>query len=70
VSDRVVCVVFHTVVGPQVEVGADLHLLRKEFDSIPPKEGVSDSFEPERPELHPEMGEVRVRRWRVFTGVA
>jgi hypothetical protein len=43
-----VCVVFAAVVGSQVEVCADLHLLGEEFDDISAKEGVSDSFEPVR----------------------
>jgi hypothetical protein len=34
------------------------------------KKRVSDSFEPFRLELRPEVVESRVRRWRVFTGVA
>ncbi|ELY86203.1 hypothetical protein C484_18612 [Natrialba taiwanensis DSM 12281] len=55
-----VCVVFVTVVGPQVEVCADLHLLGEEFDDISPKERVCDSFEPFRLELRPEMIENRV----------
>jgi hypothetical protein len=56
-----VCVVFVTVVGPQVEVCADLHLLGEQFDDISPKKRVSDSFEPFRLELRPEMIEDRVR---------
>ncbi|EMA34796.1 hypothetical protein C445_07760 [Halobiforma lacisalsi AJ5] len=64
------CVVFVTVVGPQVEVCADLHLLGEEFDDISPKGLVSDSFEPFRLELRPEVVQDRVRRWRLFTGVA
>src|SRR6056297_1468930 len=64
------CVVFVTVVGSQVEVCADLHLLGEEFDDISPKERVSDSFEPFRLELRPEVVQDRVRRWRLFTGVA
>ena len=55
-------VVFVTVVGPQVEVCADLHLLRKQFDDIPTKKRVSDSFEPFRLEFRPQMVEDRVRR--------
>jgi hypothetical protein len=58
-----VCIVFVTVVGPQVEVCADLHLLREQFDDILSKECVSDSFEPERLELRPEVLENCVRRW-------
>jgi len=65
-----VCVVFVTVVGSQVEVCTDLHLLGEQFDDILPKECVSDSFEPFRLELRPQVIEDRVCRWRVFTGVA
>ncbi|ELZ21085.1 hypothetical protein C475_19043 [Halosimplex carlsbadense 2-9-1] len=65
-----VCVVFVTVVGPQVEICADLHLLGKQFDDILPKECIKDSFEPFRLELRPGIVENRVRRWRVVTGVA
>ena len=54
------CLVFVTVVGPQVEVCADLHLLRKQFGDISSKERVSDSFEPFRLELRPEVVEDRV----------
>jgi len=56
-----ICVVFVTVVRPQVEVCADLHLLREQFDDISPEERVSDSFEPFRLELRPQMVEDRVR---------
>ncbi len=63
-------VVFITVVGPQVEVCADLHLLGEQFNDISSEKGVSDSFEPFRLELRPEVIEDRVRRWRVLTGVA
>ncbi len=63
-------VVLITVIGPQVEVCTDLHLLGEEFDDIPPKERVSDSFEPERLELRPEMVGNHIHRWRVFAGVA
>ncbi len=66
---EVVDVLFATVVGPQVRVCADLNLLRKQFDNISSKERVTDSFEPFRLELRPEMVEDRVRRWRVFAGV-
>jgi len=50
-----VCVVFVTVVGPQVEVCADLHLFGEQFIEILSQERVSDSFEPFRLELR--------RRW-------
>jgi len=54
-----VCVVFVTVVGPQVEVCADLHLFGS--NSSDPFAGrVSDSFEPFRLELRPKMVEDRV----------
>jgi len=43
-----VCVVFLTVVGPQVEVCADLHLLGEQFDDVSPKKGVCCSFGPFR----------------------
>ena len=33
---EVVCVVFVTILGVQVEVCADLHLLGKKFNYIPP----------------------------------
>lgn len=55
-----VCVVFVTLVGSQV--GADLHLLREQFEETPSKERVSNLFEPFRLELHPQMVENRVRR--------
>jgi len=63
-----VCVVFVTVVGPQVEVYADLHLFGEQSNDIFPKKRVSDSFEPFRLELRPQMIEDRVRRCLVFTG--
>ena len=65
-----VCVVLVTVVGPQVEVCADLHLLGEQLNEPLSKKRVSDSFEPFGLELRPEVVENRVRRWRVFTGVA
>jgi hypothetical protein len=65
-----VCIVFVTVVGPQVEVCAGLHLLGEQFYDVLPKECVSDLFEPFRLELRPQVIEDRVRRWRVVTGVA
>jgi len=40
-----VCTIFVTVVGPQVE----------QFDDISPKERISDTFEPFRLELRPQM---------------
>jgi hypothetical protein len=52
-----VCVVFVTVVRPQVE---DLHLLGEQFDDVSAKKCVSDSFEPFRLELRPYMIEYRV----------
>jgi len=55
-----VCVVFVTVVGPQVEVCADLHLFGEQFIEILSQERVSDSFEPFRLELRPKMVEDRV----------
>ncbi|GAB7020965.1 hypothetical protein JCM18750_38270 [Halostagnicola bangensis] len=48
-----VCIVFITVVAPQVE----------QFDDISSKENGSDSFEPKRLELRPQMVKHRVR-WR------
>lgn len=54
-----VCLVFATVVGPQVEVC-----------DISPKERVGDLFEPFGLELRPEMVEDHVCRWQVFAGVA
>jgi hypothetical protein len=50
-----VCVGFITVVGPQVEVYTDLHLLGEQFIKILLKERVSDSFKPIRLELCPKM---------------
>jgi len=55
-----VCVVFVTVVGPQVEVCADLHLFGEQFIEILSQERVSDSFELFRLELRPKMVEDRV----------
>jgi len=55
-----VCVVFVTVVGPQVEVCADLHLFGEQFIEILSQGRVSDSFEPFRLELRPKMVEDRV----------
>jgi hypothetical protein len=46
-------VVFVTVVGPQVEVYDNLHLLGQQFDDIPPNKRVRDSFEPFWLELRP-----------------
>jgi hypothetical protein len=53
-----------------VEVCADLHLLGEQLDDVSSKKGVSDSSEPFRLELRPEVVENRARGWRVFTGVA
>jgi hypothetical protein len=55
------CVVFVTVVGPQVEVCTDLHLLGEQFIEISSEGRVSDSFEPIGLELRPEMVDERVR---------
>jgi len=41
---EIVCVVFVTVVGPQVEVCENLHLLGEQFIKISSEESASDSF--------------------------
>jgi hypothetical protein len=50
-----ICVIFVTVVEPQVEVCADLHLRGEQFNDVSSKKRVSDSFEP--------FGSNFVRRW-------
>jgi hypothetical protein len=52
---EVLRVIIITIVGPQMEVCADHHLLRHQFDEVPSKERVSDSFELFRLEVR--------RRW-------
>jgi hypothetical protein len=54
-------IAFITVVGTQVEALTDLYLLGKQFVEIFPKKRVSDSFEPFRLKLRPELVEDRVR---------
>ncbi len=49
------CAVFVTVVGTQVEVSDDLHLLGKGIENISLEECVSDSFELFQLELRPKM---------------
>jgi hypothetical protein len=61
------CVVFIAVVGSQVEVSDDLHLLGKEIEDIPLEECVSDSFELFELELRPKMIEDGVCTRRVST---
>ena len=50
---EVLCVVFVTVVGTQVEVNEDLYLLGKDIENISLEECVSDSFELFQLELRP-----------------
>jgi hypothetical protein len=49
------CVVFVTVVGTQVEVRNDLHLLGKDIENISLEECVTDLFERLEVELGAEM---------------
>ena len=50
-----VCIVFISVVGPQVEVGDDLHLLRKCLKQISLEESIFDRLDGVEIELGPEM---------------
>jgi hypothetical protein len=59
------CVVFIGVVGSQVEVPNELHLLGKDIKNVPSEDRVSDSFELIQIEPRPEMIEDRVSARRV-----
>jgi hypothetical protein len=64
------CVVFVTVVGPQVEVRNDLHLLRQDVENVLLEERVADLFERLEVELGAEMVENRVFVGCIFASLA
>ena len=57
---QAVCPVFIAVVGPQVEVRNDLHLLGKDVENVLLKERVSDLLKRLKVELGAEVVENRV----------
>lgn len=64
-----ICLVFVAVVGSQVEVNHDLHLLRKEFENIPLEQRVPDHLDGIEVELRAEMVENIGSRRRILTDV-
>jgi len=64
------CVAFVTVVGPQVEVRNDLHLLRQDVENVLLEERVADLFERLEIELGAEMVENRVFVRCIFASLA
>jgi hypothetical protein len=66
---QAVCPIFIAVVGPQVEVRNDLHLLRKDVEKVFLKERVSDLFERLKIEFGAEMVENRIFAGSIFTSL-
>src|SRR5699024_5827417 len=64
------CFVFITVVGPQVEVHDDLHLLGEMFDYVPLKEEIADGSDGIEVELSAEVMENVGARGSVFAVLA
>jgi hypothetical protein len=64
------CVVFVTVVGPQVEIRNDPHLLRQDVENVLLEERVPDLFERLEVELCAEMIENRVFVRCIFASLA
>ena len=65
-----VCVVFIAVVGPQVEVRNDLHLLGKMFEYVPLKEEITDGSDGVEVELGAEVVEDISPRGGIFAVLA
>jgi hypothetical protein len=64
-----VCLVFVTVVGPQVEVSDDLHLLGEDLQHVLLEKRVPNSLNGRKVEFLAEVVQNRVLVGRVFTGL-